>query len=367
MPKKEARSEIIHLWVKQGKTDHMATLDDPVVFSKLKEKRDEMSSSPSFSITSLSITDLIDPEKLNVGIRWTSTNAKDNVESSSVRFRDMEAEGRGSKRGERSSRQRQATQTTQPQAPIVSKKRKRKAVATKSVDVPTLVKPKSKVASRKQNRNNESGSTYSSTSFSISDFRDDDDTLDSSVLNPSTHSLEGPGKTNENDMGSSHSSKEEPKPMNFDDEDFDSSDDEAIVMRMKRKKELAEARKIPRKGDKVDKSVASNNSKFSMNGKMRVYRVTGRPTEKKKRSRPDDDSANISNSGRQRKKKKSAEKMSIGTFSSDEESDYNNSAYGSYKKVFDSDEDDSGVVSAEKGQTNTTNWLKMKTFFKNFV
>ena len=59
--------------------------------------------------------------------------------------------------------------------------------------------------------------------------------------------------------------------------------------------------------------------------------------------------------------------MSIGTFSSDEESDYNNSAYGSYKKVFDSDEDDSGVVSAEKGQTNTTNWLKMKTFFQNFV
>lgn len=111
--------DAVHLWVKQGKTDHMAILEDPVVLSKLEERR----KSESFSLADLSVLDLgIE----SVSIRWATTGQKAEVEASTIRFRDLQAEGRGSKR---SSRRREAPQSEAVQSNnsvTTTQKRKRK-------------------------------------------------------------------------------------------------------------------------------------------------------------------------------------------------------------------------------------------------
>lgn len=111
--------DAVHLWVKQGKTDHMAILEDAVVLSKLEEER----KSESFSIEDLSILDIT---TTSVAIRWATTGQKAEVEASTIRFRDLQAEGRGSKR---SSRRREAPQpeaTPSNTSVKTAQKRKRK-------------------------------------------------------------------------------------------------------------------------------------------------------------------------------------------------------------------------------------------------
>mmetsp|Transcript_22519 Transcript_22519/g.47667 ORF Transcript_22519/g.47667 Transcript_22519/m.47667 type:complete len:604 (-) Transcript_22519:1903-3714(-) len=131
---------VIHLWVKQGKTDHMATLDDPGIVSILETKRKESlsssSSSSPFDMSGLSVSDLTGSASSGVAIRWSSTNLKEVVEASTVRIRDLEREGRGSERGGRPSRRR-GRQTT-PDVPPKAAKTSKKAAKTLSTSKTSL-------------------------------------------------------------------------------------------------------------------------------------------------------------------------------------------------------------------------------------
>lgn len=173
----------VHLWVKQGKTDHMAILEDPAVLSKLKERREKESA--SFALADLSILDLATG---NVHIRWATTGQTDRVEAATIRFRDLDAEGRGSKRSSR------RTTRTPPSSEA------------------QIHVPKSETRRRTRTR---AGSK--------------DSTIVSSIVTAESDTKETWKNTTESTSLSDDNDYDE----DFD-EDFDSSDDEAVVLRMKR-------------------------------------------------------------------------------------------------------------------------------------
>ncbi len=203
--------DAVHLWVKQGKTDHMAILEDPAILSKLKAMRE----TESFSLADLSILDLATE---TVAVRWATTGQKDTIEPSTIRFRDLQAEGRGSKR---SSRRRAASQPL-PEAPA-------NPVGTRS---------------RKRQRNEPGGLEQSKSTK--------DSTNVSSIV--TTNSKDSWNSTIETSVSNDDDD-------NDDNEDayFDSSDDEAVARRMKKKiQERVNANKEQRTAERIQYSEETN-------------------------------------------------------------------------------------------------------------
>lgn len=181
----------VHLWVKQGKTDHMAVLEDPVVLSKLKERREKESA--SFALADLSILDLATG---NVQIRWATTGQTDRVEAATIRFRDLDTEGRGSKRSSRRTTRTPSSSEAQIHA-LKPETRKRTRTRTLSG------------GSQQSNHTSKDSTVFSSIVTAESDTKES-----------WTNAPESTSSSDDDD----------------DDEDFDSSDDEAVVLRMKRQK-----------------------------------------------------------------------------------------------------------------------------------
>lgn len=398
-------SEVVHLWVKQGKTDHMAKLEDANVLSKIQERR-ESSSSSSFSISSLLVSDVVPDESSMVEVRWSSTNQRDFVEASTIRFRDLESEGRPSRRrGGRLS-------TAPPQAasaPVRRKKRNTKnpvsSTTTTKTDVALPAKKRRKVLSPKRagpqvaNSKIESVETSANSSIVTREGRDDDlssleqrsiDSKDSKSLPRSgidtieknqNHSIDNPNaiakaapvenatnaqKSSETTETSCRKQIPSSPPKNvidLEDEDFDSSDDEAIEYRMKMKYE--------RNMVKIEQEEKCSTS-----------------ADAKNISKPNDDSTAATSRGS--KRKIAHRKRKRITIPSESESDHDYIDSGSesesfsapteassrrgkrrYPNGYDSqeDDDDDQKIPADDGKTNTSNWEKMKQFFqgKNFV
>ena len=85
--------------MREGRTDHYATLEDPEILSKLNELR-EQESPDAFSLSDVPIVDLIDQHdgEARVRIRWSSSGRTDTVAASSIRFRDLATEERSARR-----------------------------------------------------------------------------------------------------------------------------------------------------------------------------------------------------------------------------------------------------------------------------
>ena len=492
-------SMVVHLWVKQGKTDHMAVLTDPTVLARLKEKQNESlkqassSQAPlssSFSLSSLLILDLVAHGTLPVGVRWSSTNQKDTVEASSIRFRDLEAEGRGSARSGRSSRSRGAGRTASLQPPVTKKQqhqqsKKRKMSSSSEGTTTTIAAPtssgkkrKAVVLKRKRIREEEENlqptvttaaatgkigpREGTSTNSSVVTSEGRDDVSENSVpslpietpkqtasasaaaaaavapfekvritekfnnsLKPNASESYFSTNSNSNKIISRQEQKmpmalpqEELQKKNLidldGDDDFDSSDDEAIVYRMKLKKERAAGLRI--KQESLQKNAVA---KANSNARIKPSQQHHTQTDKnKKRSRPYDDNMNAAAWGDNHKhivakRKKSGAARVNGNGStgrrsgsgSDDDSDYSDPGSSSasesfsaptevssrtsgrnrqrsrYPNGFDSNHDDDdddhdndnnnhdgNAMLAQDGKTNTTNWMKMKRFFnKNFL
>jgi len=342
----------IHLWVTQGKTDHMATLEDPAVLSRLEEKKKQESS--SFSLVGLNILHFLASGEIYVKIRWSSTNQKDKVEASSIRFRDLESEGRPSRR-----RRRAPEATTQ--AP---QKRKTRSAATET-----------KARKRKRKRIQEEvqpDTTTSTTNSSIITTEGRDDEIDErskpAAEEEASKDLPGPAQieVNQEPQNALHQEKNK-NIVDAYDEDFDSSDDEAMVHRMKLKRKAQEASIAPakQKPNETKSRRSCNSSSTPSNSSSTTSRKSGQRRAKKKRRRIATTSSS-SSGGSDLGSSFSAPSSSI------EASSKQSKKHGFFQDSSSSSSDPitsttTTSTSVSDGQTNTTNWMKMKRFFTNFV
>eukprot|EP00536_Pseudo-nitzschia_multiseries_P016649 jgi/Psemu1/47149/gm1.47149_g len=185
---------VVYLWVKQGKTDHMATLEDPATSSLFyehqhqqqkqrltnknknknldddddeEEEEDASRNNSTNTNVNTNIADLfgLDPET-EVRIRWSSSNQRDIVDASEIRIRDLEREGRGSERGGRPSRNvtRNATKTSaiitrtntrqlqRSEKPVVEKRRPKKRKNRRPKKKAKIIITSDRATSRNANR-----------------------------------------------------------------------------------------------------------------------------------------------------------------------------------------------------------------------
>lgn len=335
----------VHLWVTQGKTDHMATLEEPAILSKLEEKKRES----SFSLTSLSILDMVPSGATYVTVRWDSTNTKDTVEASTIRFRDLESEGRPSRR--------RRSAAAPPPPPVTTTKRKAKA----QKKVPSGAESQSNERKRKRTQDEKADTTIAtSTNSSIitTEGRDDDGSESNAQLGASkdltVSTEESRIEEKSGESSSIHESvqnmpQQEQNIVDALEEDFDSSDDEAIVYRMKMKKKAQEASippsesLVPLQPQALPQKKSSNESSSASSRK--------KSRKKKKRRTFSKGSSEISDFG--------SDSFSAPTEVSSKTSGKRRQRFG-----YDSDDDEKAVPD---GQTNTTNWMKMKRFLTNIV
>ncbi len=313
----------------------MATLEEPAILSKLEEKKRES----SFSLTDLSILDLVAPGTIYVSVRWDSTNTKDTVEASTIRFRDLETEGRPSRR--------RRSAAAPPPPPVTMAKRKTRA----QKNVPSVAESQSKQRKRKRAQEEKTDTTIAtSTNSSIitTEGRDDDGSestvqlrvsKDLAVSAEESRIEEKRGESSSIQESRQNMPQQEQNIVDAFEEDFDSSDDEAIVYRMKMKKEAQEA------------SIPKSESLVPLQPQILPH----------KKSSNESSSASSRNLSRKKKKRR--------TFSKDssEISDFGSDSFGKQRQRFEYDSDDDGDKAVPDGQTNTTNWMKMKRLFTNFV
>ena len=252
-----------------AKTTPIITMAELAVLSKLQERREKESA--SFALADLSILDL---ETDSVEIRWATTGQKARIEAATIRFRDIHAEGRGSKRSSR-----------------------RRTRTPPSSEIQSNV-PKPETRKRKRTQTEPGGSQESNTSK--------DSTNVSSIV------------TAESDTKESWKST-----ASSDNEELDGSDDEAVVLRMLKKKKR-------------------------MQTKSKIGKFAAHETQKKPEQRSDSSSAPTQVSG----------KIS-GSKGNRKQNDASNGDR--------SDVEEFGVTPLDNGKTNMTNFLKMKRFFSKFL
>ena len=336
----------VHLWVTQGKTDHMATLEEPAILSQLEEKKRES----SLSLTDLSILDLLSPGTTYVSVRWDSTNTKDTVEASTIRFRDLETEGRPSRR--------RRSAAAPPPPPVTMTKRNTRA----QKKVPSVAESQSKKRKRERAQDEKTDTTIAiSTNSSIitTEGRDDDGSESNIQLGASKELIvsaeefrieEKSGECSSIQESRQNMPQQEQNILDAFEEDFDSSDDEAIVYRMKMKKEAQEA------------SIPPSENLAPLQPQ----------TLPQKKSSNESSSASCRKFSRKNKKRRTFSKDSseISYFGSDSFSaptEASSKISGKRRQRFEYDSDDDDDKAVPDGQTNTANWMKMKRFFTNFT
>lgn len=352
----------------------MATLEDPAVLSKLEELRNESPS--SFSLSELSILNLVSDKTTGVAVRWISYNYKETVEASTIRFRDLEAEGRGSARA---SRRRPVTV-----APATRQTPKKGKKATTTTKTPKTRNPRGGLGGQ-PNTTTTKRAPSANSSIVTAEGRDDDDDNNLDDSGNSTQlsaigTLKGPSESAEgkslggasNNDNSRQQTMSVPQNQNaidlHDDEDTDSSDDD------------------DEDENTVKRDQSSSDGSFVTAGDHSTFR---NQLSKKRRRNGSTTSSEDTNEKFVHKNKKKRARGSSGRSSNDGDSDYINysdsdsfsfpteassKTSGSkrqqqqHQNGCDSGEDgNDNVVGVENGQTNMTNWMKMKQFFTNFV
>ena len=406
MPRqKRPTTTVTHLWVKQGKTEHMATLEDAAVLARLNERRERDPS--SFSLTEVSILDLVPSSSTEVALCWTSTNRKETVEASTIRFRDLESEGRGSRRGRKAvesppvKKRKCNIQTTTRQST-----RKPKTRSTNSSIVSTEGQNDTTDENSLQSLTNEPRveslkveikSTNEGDCMNTASKKEGKESfgIGARAPNDSLDNSDG-GKNNFSDK-EQNSLPQKQNVVDLYDEDFDSSDDEAVIYQMKLKQArdkieqdgLGRVNEVRAEGrhpmnETLDTVVQSNrisaeNSPFL--GKPRqlasCMHQQNDPSKNEGKASIFDDNNSVA---AKLTSKRSA--LTAGLHNSD--SDYQDSdpdlcetsrqkkrkrypnGYNSDSDS-DSDEDykdiDGNISPAKEGQTNVTNWMRMKQLF----
>lgn len=369
----------------------MAILEDPAVLSKLQRTRKEMPLSSSLS--DIHFVDLVAKRTTKVAVRWTSTNYKETVEASTIRFRDLEAEGRGSARGGRRARRRPVA--PRPVAPTPRSPRKGKTVVKKVTPVQKVVPvkkiaPVEQVAPEGKNRRElgQPGAVRKrppSTNSSIvtAEGRDDDSSWNSRQLSSIGTFKESVAAAEDKSIGSSGSDSllqvlKNQNPIDLHDDDFDSSDDEAVSERMRIKRERNETLGMKQEHSSLGSSFSASEASSTLSKKRRRVEQTnnsssaaseksnGDKFERNTKKRATDSSCRSSVDGDIDYNGFGSDSFSCPTEESSKKS--GGKQQQQYPNGYDSgEEDEDGIVPAENGQTNMTNWMKMKRFFTNFV